>query len=43
MSSPSHHVDLALHAEDTAIIATSGKPVLLVSYLESYFTIFRVG
>jgi hypothetical protein len=27
---------LALYAEDTAIIATFGKPTLLVSYLESY-------
>jgi len=36
MSSPSHHVELALYADDTAIIATSPKPTLLVSYLESY-------
>jgi hypothetical protein len=35
MPSPSHHVDLALYADDTAIIATSQKPTLLVSYLES--------
>jgi len=34
--SPSHHVELALYADDTAIIATSRKPTLLVSYLESY-------
>jgi hypothetical protein len=34
--SKSHHVDLALYADDTAIIATSHKPKLLVSYLESY-------
>ena len=33
---PSHHVELALFADDTAIIATSRKPKLLVSYLESY-------
>ena len=32
MPSPSHHVD----TDDTAIIATSRKPTLLVSYLESY-------
>ena len=32
----SHHVELALYADDTAIIATSRKPTLLVSYLESY-------
>jgi len=36
MPSPSHHVELALYADDTAIIATSHKPTLLVSYLESY-------
>jgi hypothetical protein len=36
MSSPLHDVDLALYADDTAIIATSRKPTLLVSYLESY-------
>jgi hypothetical protein len=33
---PSHHVELALNADDTAIIATSRKPTLLFSYLESY-------
>jgi hypothetical protein len=31
-----HHFELALYADDTAIIATSRKPALLVSYLESY-------
>jgi hypothetical protein len=31
-----HHVDFALNADDTAIIATSRKPMLHVSYLESY-------
>jgi retron-type reverse transcriptase len=36
MPSPLHHVELALYAEDTAIIAMSYKPTLLVSYLESY-------
>ena len=34
---PSRHVELALYAEHTAIIATSRTPALLVSYLESYF------
>jgi len=34
--SPSHHVELVLYADDTAIIATFRKPTLLVSYLESY-------
>ena len=36
MYSSSHHVELALYADDTAVIATSRKPVLLFSYLESY-------
>src|SRR5215510_6793971 len=36
MPSPSHHVELALYADDTAVIATSRKPTLLISYLESY-------
>ena len=34
----SHHVELALYADDTAIIATSRKPTLLVSYLVSYLS-----
>ena len=34
MPSPSHHVELALYTDDKAIIATSRKPTLLVSYLE---------
>jgi hypothetical protein len=33
---PSHHVKLALCRDDTAIIATFCKPVLLVSYQKSY-------
>ena len=36
MLSPLHHVELALYADDRAIIATSHKPTLLVSCLESY-------
>jgi hypothetical protein len=36
MPLPSHHVEVALYADDTAIIATYRKPTLLVSYLESY-------
>ena len=36
MPKPSHHVELALYADVTAIIATSRTPVLLVSYLQSY-------
>jgi hypothetical protein len=36
MPSPSHHIELALFADDMAIIATSCKPTLLVSYLEPY-------
>ena len=37
MPSPSHHVELALYADDTAIIATSRKPTLFDSLLQSYF------
>jgi hypothetical protein len=36
MSAPSRHVELALYADDTALIATSRSPLLLVSYLETY-------
>jgi hypothetical protein len=36
MPSPSHHVELALYTDDTAIIATSRKPMMLVSYLEAH-------
>ena len=35
---PSRHVVLTLYANDTAINATSGNPVLLVSYLEAYLS-----
>jgi hypothetical protein len=38
MLSPSRHVELALYADDTAIIATSRRATLLVSYLESYLS-----
>jgi hypothetical protein len=33
MPSPSHHVELALYVDDTAILAMSHKPTLLISYL----------
>jgi hypothetical protein len=36
MLQPSHHVELALYADDTAVISRSRKPTLLVSYLDSY-------
>jgi hypothetical protein len=36
MPSPSHHIELALYADDTAVIAMSRKPMLLFGYLESY-------
>jgi hypothetical protein len=36
MPTSSHHVKLALYADNTAIISTSRKPTLLVSYMESY-------
>jgi hypothetical protein len=38
MHIPSRHVELALYADDTAIIDTFRKPKLLVSYLESYLS-----
>jgi hypothetical protein len=33
---PSRHVELAQYADDTAIVATSRSPSLLVGYLEAY-------
>ena len=36
MPSPSHHVELALYTDDTAVIAMSRKLTVLVSYWESY-------
>jgi hypothetical protein len=33
MPTPSRHVDLALYADDTALIATSRNPLLLIRYL----------
>jgi hypothetical protein len=36
MPVPSRHVELALNVDDTAVIATSRKPALRASYLESY-------
>jgi hypothetical protein len=41
MPSPSHHVELAFYVDDTAVIATSRKPTLLVSYLEAYLNDFQ--
>ena len=41
MPSPSHHVELTFYEDDTAIIATSRKPTLLVSYLESFLNDFQ--
>jgi hypothetical protein len=38
LPTPSHHVELALYADDTAVIATSRKPTLFVSYLDSYLS-----
>jgi hypothetical protein len=35
MPSPSHHVELALYEDDTAIIVMSRKTMLLSRYLES--------
>jgi hypothetical protein len=33
---PSRHVELAQYADDTALVATSRSPLLLVGYLEAY-------
>jgi len=38
MPKHSHHVELALYADDTAIITTQRTPVLLVSYLQTYIS-----
>jgi hypothetical protein len=38
MSSPSHHVELALYTDNTAVIATSCQTALLVKYLETYLS-----
>jgi hypothetical protein len=38
MPVPSRHGELALYADDTAIIATSRKSALLIRYLESYLS-----
>jgi hypothetical protein len=36
MPAPSRHVELALYADDTVLIATSRSPLLFVRYLETY-------
>jgi hypothetical protein len=36
MPTPSRHVELALYADDAALIATSRSPQLLVRYLDTY-------
>jgi hypothetical protein len=36
----SHHVELALYADDTTVIATSRKQTLLFSYLQFYLNDF---
>jgi hypothetical protein len=36
MLAPFRHVELALYADDTSLIATSRSPLLLISYLETY-------
>jgi hypothetical protein len=41
MPSPSHHVELALYDDDTAVIVTSHKPTLFGSYLKSYLNDFQ--
>jgi hypothetical protein len=36
MPTPSRHVELALYADDTALLATSRSPLLFIKYLETY-------
>jgi hypothetical protein len=36
--SPSCHIELALYANDKAVITTSHQPALLVKYLETYLS-----
>jgi hypothetical protein len=46
ITTPSHHAELALYADDTAIIATSRKPTLLVSYfsdLQRWLSEWRIA
>jgi hypothetical protein len=38
---PSRHVELAQFADDTALVATSRSPSLLVGYLEAYLGILE--
>jgi hypothetical protein len=38
MPSPSRYVELPLYADETAVIATSRQPALLVKYLEAYLS-----
>jgi hypothetical protein len=38
MPVPSRHVELAMYADDRAIIATSRKSALLIRYLETYLS-----
>ena len=38
MPSPSCHVELALCEDDTAVLATSRQPSLLIKYLETYLS-----
>jgi len=38
MPSPLHHVEVSLYADDTAVIATTRMPTLLVSYMELQLT-----
>jgi hypothetical protein len=41
MISPSRHVELALYADDTAVITTSLRTALLVKYLETYLSVLE--
>ena len=43
MPSPSHHVEVALYADNMAVIAKSCKLTLLITYLESYLNALNGG
>jgi hypothetical protein len=41
MPLPSRHVEMALYADDTTLIAMSRLPALLVKYLETYLSVLE--
>jgi hypothetical protein len=41
VSTPSSHVELAMYADDTVLVATFRSPALLISYMETYLSTFE--